>query len=175
MGMGRPHIQKTIEEIYCIDTSSLINLIRHNGLPYEPYPRDIFPDLWEKLESMVGNGRLISHMRVYREISRRDDLLFEWCKINKGMFYDVDECQLIEIKTVRDCYEAGHWKSKMDKASEWADPWVVTLSLCRGGAVIVSDEKPKNDNSIPKIAEKLGIECINLMEFLRRIGLGKER
>ena len=46
--------------VYCIDTSSLINL--------KPYRRDIFPTIWKKLENMIKNGELIAPLEVYGEI-----------------------------------------------------------------------------------------------------------
>ncbi|MBI4641979.1 MAG: DUF4411 family protein [Candidatus Tectomicrobia bacterium] len=39
--------------MYCIDTSSLIDLKRR-------YPMDIFPCVWDKLHSLAQFGRLIS-------------------------------------------------------------------------------------------------------------------
>src|SRR4030066_1543948 len=68
--------------IYCIDTSSLINL--------KPFRRDVFPTIWSKLESMVKNGELIAPLEAYGEIEIGKDKIYDWCKSNKEMFKDID-------------------------------------------------------------------------------------
>jgi hypothetical protein len=177
MGMGKPHIQKTIEKIYIIDSCALINLFRHSGLPYEPYPEDLFPNLWKKIKGMTNSGILISHTSVYKEISRKDDQAKDWCEKNKRMFKDVDECQLEVFQQVRQSYDPHYWKRELNKNSEWADPWIIALSVCHGNATIVTDEKmtdhnnPNVGNRIPDIARKLNIPCMNLMDFLREVGI----
>lgn len=52
---------------YCIDTSSLINL--------KPFRKDIFPTIWDKLEKMIKNGELISHLEVYKELEIGGDTI----------------------------------------------------------------------------------------------------
>ena len=88
-------------EIYCIDSSSLINLFRH-------YPRDIFPSLWEKLDKIIKNGQIISHITVFREISRKDDEIKKWCQNHKSIFKDIDECQINQIREIRKQYSESH-------------------------------------------------------------------
>ncbi len=80
---------------YCIDASALINLTRYPG-----YPRDIFPAIWEKLENLVKRGELISHIEVYNEIEKRKDPIYEWCRQNKRMFKDIDDCQTQELSKI---------------------------------------------------------------------------
>lgn len=80
-------------EIYCIDTSSIINLFRPRGLPYNPYPRDIFEGLWIKLENLIKAGQLISHFTVLKDINKKDDEAKKWCNKHRKIFKDVDECQ----------------------------------------------------------------------------------
>ena len=59
------------KRVYCIDTSSLINL--------KPYRRDVFPTIWDKLENMIKNGELLSHLEVYKEIEAVKDVIHNWC------------------------------------------------------------------------------------------------
>lgn len=72
--------QLRLYAIYCIDASALINLTKYPG-----YPRDIFPAIWEKLESMIKHCELISHERVYIEIQKGNDELTRWCKQKKNV------------------------------------------------------------------------------------------
>lgn len=55
--------------VYCIDTSSLINL--------KPFRKDVFPTIWSKLESMIKNGELIAPLEVYGEIEIGKDDIYD--------------------------------------------------------------------------------------------------
>lgn len=46
MAKQKSQLRLFSERIYCIDASSLINIFRHGGLHYPPYPEDVFPSLW---------------------------------------------------------------------------------------------------------------------------------
>lgn len=117
--------------IYCIDTSSLINL--------KPYRRDLFPTIWRKLESMIKNEELISPLEVYEEIKVGQDKIYEWCKKKKKMFRDIDDCQRQKFQEVEKQYDNNYWENEINK-QRWADPWVIALSICEE-AIIVADEK----------------------------------
>src|SRR3989304_6382413 len=145
------HPQQKIfrETVYCIDTSSLINL--------KPFRRDVFPTIWSKLESMIKNGELIAPMEVYGEIEIGKDKIYDWCKNNKEMFKDIDECQIQKLQEVKKRYDKNYWENEINKP-KWADPWVIALSICEEG-IIVADEK-KTPNRIPFIANALGIKYL---------------
>jgi len=158
--MKRVSLFKT--QIYCIDTSSIINLFYH-------YPQDIFQGLWEKLEELISEDKIISHETVLKEIQQGDDEATKWCRKNKKIFKKIDECQETNIKQIRKKYSKSHWEAKIKDNKEWADPWVIALAICEK-AIIVSDEANKPDR-IPYIANHFRIKTLNLMDFFREIGL----
>lgn len=85
--------------IYSIDTSSLINL--SPAWKKDVYRRDVFSSIWVKMETMIKNKELISPMEVYEEIKVGQDEIQKWCKKNRNMFKDIDDCQrerLLEIQ-----------------------------------------------------------------------------
>jgi hypothetical protein len=157
-------------KIYCIDASSIINLFRHPGLSYPPYRADIFEGLWTKLDQIIEKGELISHITVLKEISKRDDEAKEWCKNHKKIFREIDNCQKKQIEKIKTKYSKSHWDAEINrKGQEWADPWIIALAICEE-AIIVSDERNSPDR-IPYIANHFGINTLNLMDFLKDIGL----
>jgi hypothetical protein len=157
-------------KIYCIDTSSIINLFRHYGLPYPPYRADIFEGLWKKLDQIIKNGNLISHITVFEEISKRDDEAKRWCEQYKRIFRDIDDYQIEQIEKIKIKYNKSYWDAEINrKGQEWADPWIIALAICEE-AIIVSDEKNSPDK-IPYIANHFGINTLNLMDFFKDIGL----
>jgi len=151
-------------KIYCIDSSSLINLFRH-------YPRNKcnkFTSLWEELDKIIKNGQIISHITVFKEISRKDDEIKKWCQNHKSIFRDINECQINQISEIQKEYDGSYWQARMN-GEEWADPWIIALAICEN-AIIVSDER-NSPNRIPYIASRFGITTLNLMDFFRDIGL----
>ncbi len=152
--------------LYCIDTSSLINLMP----PWkrDVYRRDVFPTIWKKLESMIKNAELISLLEVYEEIKVGQDEIYEWCKNNKKMFRDIDDCQRQKLREVEKQYEKNYWENETKKP-RWADPWVIALSICEE-AVIVADEK-NVPNRIPYISAVFGVRCLKLLDFFKEIGI----
>ena len=139
--------------VYCIDTSSLINLIP----PWKKdvYRRDVFPTIWEKLESMIKNEELISPLEVYKEIKVGQDEIYKWCKNNKKMFNDIDECQGQKLKDIKKQYDKKYWENEIRKP-RWADPWVIALSICER-AIIVADEK-----NVPNRMNEIGNKTFNI-------------
>jgi hypothetical protein len=152
--------------VYCIDTSSIINLMP----PWKKdvYRRDVFPRIWETLEHMIKNEELISPLEVYKEIKIGQDEIYEWCKNNKKMFRDIDDCQLQKFQDIKKQYDKNYWENEINKP-RWADPWVIALSICER-AIIVADEK-NVPNRIPSISFAFGIKCLTLLDFFKEIGI----
>lgn len=154
-------------QLYCIDASALINLTRYPG-----YPMDIFPSIWVKLEDMVKREELISHVEVQKEIEARKDPIYQWCKQNKKMFKDIDDCQIQKFNQIEGKYDRTYWNKEISKDTPWADPWLIALSICED-AIIVTDEK-NTSNHIPYIANAFQKQCINLLNFFKKIGIKYE-
>ncbi len=148
------------KSVYCIDTSSLINL--------KPFRKDVFPTIWNKLESMARNGELIAPLEVYGEIEIGKDNIHDWCRHNKEMFRDIDECQIQKLQEVKTKYDKYYWENEINKP-RWADPWVIALGICEE-AIIVADEK-HTKNRIPVISSLFGLKCLELIDFLKEIGI----
>lgn len=146
--------------VYCIDSSSLINL--------KPFRKDVFPTIWRKLEDMIKSGELISPMEVYGEIEIGKDIIHNWCKGNRAMFRDMDECQIQKLQEIKGQYDKQYWENEINKP-KWGDPWVIALCICEE-AVIVADEK-NTRNRIPAIASAFGLEYIELIDFFKAIGI----
>ncbi len=106
--------QRRLSPVYCIDASALINL--------KPYRRDIFPTIWKMIEGMAENGLLISHVEVYREIRVGKDEILKWCKKNKRIFKDIDDCQKRRFGMVGSKYDRHYWNVEVNKPGPWADP-----------------------------------------------------
>ena len=76
----------------------------------------------------------------------------------------------IEVyKEIETEYEPEYWNNETNKGGPWADPWLIALSICED-AIIVTDEK-NAPNHIPYIASHFNIQCLNLIDFFKKIGI----
>ena len=82
---------------YIMDSSSLIELNRHN-------PIDIFPSVWKNMESLISKGFLVAPAEVLYEITERDDQLAKWVKTQTGFFRDPTEKQIELLKGILKSY-----------------------------------------------------------------------
>lgn len=85
------------------------------------------------------------------------------------MFKDIDECQISKLHEIESKYGSKYWNTEMNRNTEWADPWLIALSICEN-AIIVTDEK-KSPNHIPYIARALQRPCLSLIDFFKAIGI----
>ena len=148
---------------YAVDTCSFTQLNRS-------YPLQVFPSVWEKVEKMVSEQLVCSVDEVYLEIMEQDDALAEWIKKRQHIFLPIDE----EIqRNVIDILETHSNLLDLRKNRSGADPFLIAAAIVHECA-IVTEEKPSGGpdrSKIPDVCKAYGIECIRLLEMLRREGL----
>jgi hypothetical protein len=157
------------DEVYCADASSLINL-------KQDFRRSVFPTLWEKVEKLIQDGRLIAANEVLEEI-KNDDVLGPWAKKNKKLFRKLDQKQ-VELAT-----EVAVQFPELAKAGKFgpaADPFVVALARAEGQAsagsllptasqcVVVTEER--GPNRIPGACKHYGVKCLTLIDLFEQEG-----
>jgi Domain of unknown function (DUF4411) len=104
---------------YCLDTSALI----------EPwvrlYPPDVFPQLWKKLEELIGDGSLRAPVEVRRELERQSDDLHKWVTASEALFVEIDAAQAAKVKEIVNAFPN---LVKPNSTKSAADPFVIALA-----------------------------------------------
>jgi hypothetical protein len=160
-----------MEIVYCIDTSSLIEM-------KDKYPMDVFKSLWTNMERLIKDGRLIAPVDVGEEIKQGDDELKKWVKSQKKLFVKHDKRQMERVKDVLKDYP---FLAKSEKPGvSNADPWLIALSVVKNDKekeelfqrkyIVVTEESKMKPNRIPAVCRNYNIECINLLELFRKEG-----
>jgi protein associated with RNAse G/E len=159
--------------IYCIDTSSLIEL-------KEKYPQTIFTNLWNNIDELIQKGRIIAPLEVKKEIEKGDDELKSWVKNKKRnkMFIKPDKFQVEKAKEILSKYSFLAKPDKVDDVN--ADPWLISLVvkkldeekdiLFKNKYIIVTEESQIRINRIPSVCKQMNIECINLIKMFEKEG-----
>ncbi|WP_291158281.1 DUF4411 family protein [Gemmatimonas sp. UBA7669] len=150
--------------VYVIDTCSLTEL-------KNKYPQKAFPSVWDLVEALAGEGRLISVEEVAVEIDAVADEVTEWAKAHESIFVELDEKLQLATRVV-----LAKFPNLIDvkKRKSSADPFVIALALLRE-ATVVTQEKPSGGPGkvkIPDVCQRLGIPCIPLLTMLLNEGLG---
>ena len=152
---------------YIMDTSSLVELNRHN-------PIDVFPSVWNNLESLSKKGLLVAPTEVLAEIKERDDELASWAKKNNSIFRPPTKKQIEILKEILRDYPA---LVKEDRRYD-ADAWVVALAvematgpqqtIVKIKRIVVTEERLRGDKiRIPYVCQKYSIESIGIIEMFR--------
>lgn len=148
---------------YCIDTSSLI------AAWGETYPIEHFPQVWERIEALIEEGRLKAPVEVLHETKRRSDKLHKWLNARKKMFVDIDEAIQQRQAAVMAAYpklidqRPGH---------NAADPWVISLAVEHRLLLITQERMTGKANrpNIPDVCADANFKttCINILDLIRR-------
>jgi Domain of unknown function (DUF4411) len=151
------------DTIYCLDASALIEAATRS------YPQDTFETLWERIDGLIADGRIVSPHEVLLELKRKDDELHEWAKVRESLFRDLDEdLQTATRKVLSACPDLinpGNLKSN-------ADPFVVGLAVAEGASVVTQEtwagglSKPK----IPNACKEVGVPWMNMLSFIQAEG-----
>jgi hypothetical protein len=153
--------------IYCIDTSSLVNLKRY-------YPRKSLPALWDLLEQLAEEERLIAPHEVQRELDQVEDEMKAWAKTRCGIFIPIDAVQASTLKEIQAEFPGV---SDPERTRPHADPWCLALSLARTRAGedihLINEEKdtPTRSDKIPFIARHFKVQWARVLDVPSLEGL----
>lgn len=161
-------MKKDFEIVYCIDTSALIDM-------KDKFPNDIFKTLWKMFSKLIDNGRIISSIEVFDELTQGDDELTIWAKKNKKIFL---KKTLKQIENVKEILKRFDFLAHPEKEGANADPWLIALvmekmnenELFSKKYFIIANESKTNPQRIPMVCMAYEIECLNLFEFFRKEG-----
>jgi len=149
---------------YSVDTSALIDGLERY------YPEEHFPGLWEKVDELVDDGRLIISEEVWEEAQTKDAVVQAWCEPRKdSIVIPTDTAVAQEVQRIL----ATHQRLVMNlKGRNRADPFVIAVARIRGATVVTGEGSDGTENrpKIPYVCERLGIECVKFVDVIRLEG-----
>lgn len=154
--------------VYVIDSSALIDL-------KELYPQAVFPQIYANLAELIKAGRLISPEEVFKEIEKKDDEIFAWCKIYKGMMFVPNNNEILGyVSEIMGVFPA---LVNQDMINPNADPFVIALarvindgSVDSSTPIVVAHEKRTSPVKIPAVCTNYGIRDMTLLEMFSAEG-----
>jgi hypothetical protein len=133
------------------------------------YPLRLFPSLWERIDSLIQEGNIISSEEVLRELERKEDSLHGWAKERKAMFQPLSDQVQEAVNRV-----LAQFRAMVDDRSgkSFADPFVVATAMTTD-TVLVTGEKPTGSArrpKIPDVCEHFGIPWMSMVELIEEEG-----
>ena len=151
---------------YVFDNSPLSNLFRN-------FYRARFPTLWQRFDTLIANGRIVSIREVLREI---DDgpiqSLRDWAAQNRAVFATPAAA---EGAFVGQIYAQAHFQQNIEqqkllRGGKNADPFVIAKAAIEDRAVVTMEQFRPNGAKIPNICRHFGVGCLSLEEFMEQEG-----
>ena len=149
---------------YSVNSSALIHAWRRS------YPPKNFPQFWERLDELIEANRLYSSSEVLKELKKKDDELYGWCKTRSGIFLPITEAIQDNVVEIMGCYPR---LVDTVKGRSSADPFVIAIA--RAGdpeRVVLSEENPGSSTSpkIPDVCNAEGVRCLRVVELIQEEG-----
>lgn len=145
---------------YVFDTSSFIEAWVRS------YPPDLFPRLWEAMDALALEGRMVAPEEVLQELQARDDDLHAWVKSRSDhIIVPTTRALMLEARTIL----ADHpLLTKAGTGRSAGDPFVIALASLRACPVVTQERggtatKPR----IPSVCGDRQIACMTLLEVIR--------
>lgn len=154
---------------YLIDTNIFIESA------YRFYAFDICPGFWSFLEKCSESDFIKSIDKVYDEITSSNTKLQDFKEIlnNKGFFLSIENITFDSYAMVSQTLEEMQYTEQaIANFSNVADYFLISLAYQESYTIVTHEAKSgnnaKNIIKIPNVCKELGIECIDVAEFIRR-------
>lgn len=149
---------------YAIDACALIEAAKIYNLK-----KRAFSLIWERLDELITQGRLLSSCEVFEEL--KDPDIVEWAKQRRGIFLPLNESIQSKTREILSKYP-NIIKIRGKKGDSNADPFLIATALLND-CTVVTNEKPGDESSgdwkIPNVCRQYNVECINLGNLLDRM------
>jgi len=147
---------------YCIDTNAIITPWR------TMFPPDIFSSPWKKIEELIDQNEIIATREVLNELESIDDDIFNWIKNFKDtMFVDLNEDEQHFVTQIHTDHPN---LVDPNKTNPDADPFIISISKFRNLTVITM-ENPRSPFNIPQVCNFYNVNCVDILDFFRELGI----
>lgn len=152
--------------VYVLDTNSIRVIGNY-------YP-ERFPSFWERFDTGVDQGKIISVREVYLELDYQmtKPSLREWVENHKGMFLVPSH---EETDFVGQIFSINHFQALIKKrnlltGAPVADPFVIASAYVKQACVVSEESIKENGAQIPNICKHFGIDCTDIEGMMEREG-----
>lgn len=149
------------ETVYCLDSSALIDGLERF------YPPEQFPRLWERMDELMEEGRLIVSDEVFVEVSKKDKAAADWCAERKEDVVVETDSEI--ANQVRDVLSDFPLLVKQMKGRNRADPFVIATAELYEAVVVTGEGNDGTEGrpKIPFVCANRDVRCIKFLELIQ--------
>ncbi len=144
--------------VYSFDTSAFIEPWNRH------YPRDIFPSIWDGIQELIVNKKILVTNMVEIELKKQRDDLYRYLR-NLNPFVQPTKD---EQEVVRQLINHPDFDKWIISYKHIADPFVVALAKVHSLSVVTYEDTRAEKNKIPAACRLYRVDCIKFVDFLRR-------
>ena len=165
-------------EKFLIDANSLITPYRNY------YPFDLVPSFWEYLQGCFSEGNVAILDLAKDEVIKGNDDLSNWlksCPVMNVCNHKKEDVLQYYSQVLIHLQTSGYYKETA--LNDWArekiaDPWLIAAAKAYGYIIVtletsnpnLSIRNPVKRAKIPDVAAHMGVECRDLLYFMRAMG-----
>jgi hypothetical protein len=158
------------DTIYLLDADVFIEAARRY------YAFDIAPRFWEQLEYYASRGNVMSIDRVFLELKRGKDELFQWASSGfSTAFASTDQPEVIQsYRDIINWVQSQAQFKAFAKAdfANGADGWLIAFARVNNCVIVtheVFDPYAKKKVPIPNVCREFQMQPIDTFEMLRAL------
>jgi len=134
------------------------------------YSFKLCPGFWDWLIQSNGNGLVLSHVSVLKELLAFGDELSKWAKKQgPGFFMPMDASTSASMKKVS-AWIAKHFQAAaVTKFLAGADPFLIACAMAHGYTVVSEEvffQHSAKKVKIPEVCAHFHVPCINTFKML---------
>lgn len=157
---------------YTIDSCSLMDVFGDEKM----VSKHVTPGLWTRIEGLIEQGIIISHIEVLYEIKKegaKGEELFDWAHAHEQMFRDYSAAEGPIIRAMSPKY-AAFVNQKVNNIH--ADPWLVAQAKHRGLTLITEEKRSGSTDArkhkLPNVCSDsaFAVPCIDLLGLIKQQG-----
>lgn len=160
-----PTLKKNYMTKYSIDASAILDAWARY------YPYDTFPSFWDRFKDLAESGTGVATELIEHELKRKDDGCYQWFKHNNLNDFFIELSDSVQ-KAVTEMLRNPNYQRLVEdrKGTYGADPFVIALAKVKGLIVVTGEKATKNiaKPKIPDVCEDMGIECVNIIDLMRK-------
>ncbi len=159
--------------MYLIDTNFL-------GELENLYPIDVFPSLWQELETRLFNDEVVFHIEVHDEIIAWGSPTTDWYAKNVlgSQILRIDDSSIEHyarvMEWVTEKRTPPYREAALDEFMDKADSYLVAAAVEHSAVIVTNEVRAQNavkKVKIPDVACNWGIQCIKTVDFMRVLGV----
>jgi Domain of unknown function (DUF4411) len=150
--------------VHVLDTSSF-KVLSH-------YYSAHFPSVWEGIDLLVAEKKLIAVSEVFQELQKggNKQFILDWATENKKIFLpptNVESSFIADIFAIKKFQDLIGLKAR-GQATPIADPFIIASAKIRKGCVVTEEVDKPNSAKIPTICKHFNIDCTNIEGLMKR-------